>query len=205
MGAEAFEPLADFLEAEEAPVPGVLGPPEVAGPFARRWASRNGKSARLGMAHKIYACHRVRDFRAGPGSVRAANQGELPLLTDWTIEFLHEVGLGQEDTAETVRERVQRNIAEGLLHLWQDGEPVSMAGCEGQTPGGARIGPVYTPPPHRRKGYATACVAALTRAKLEAGKRACYLYADRNNPTSNRIYQQIGYLPVCDSEEWRFE
>jgi predicted GNAT family acetyltransferase len=64
---------------------------------------------------------------------------------------------------------------------------------------------VYTPPHLRKQGYATSCVAALTQRMLDSGKRFCCLYTDLTNPTSNAIYQKIGYQPVCDSEDLVFE
>lgn len=88
--------------------------------------------------------------------------------------------------------------------FWEDGEPVSLAGFGNPTPNGVRIGPVYTPPGRRRRGYATALVAALTRALLGSGPRFCFLFTDLANPTSNTIYQRIGYRPVTDVDEWRF-
>jgi uncharacterized protein len=64
---------------------------------------------------------------------------------------------------------------------------------------------VYTPPRHRGKGYATSLVAELTGRLLAAGHRRCMLVTDLANPTSNGIYRRIGYLPVCDSADYRFE
>jgi hypothetical protein len=81
---------------------------------------------------------------------------------------------------------------------------VSLAGFGGETPNGIRIGPVYTPPDLRRRGYATALTAALTRSLLER-HRFCFLFTDLANPTSNGIYMRIGYEPVADVEEWRFD
>ncbi len=69
----------------------------------------------------------------------------------------------------------------------------------GETPNGIRIGPVYTPPADRGQGYASALVAAVSQAQLDAGRRFCFLYADLANPTSNKIYQAIGYRPVTDA------
>ena len=75
--------------------------------------------------------------------------------------------------------------------------PVSLAGHAGETPNGARVGPVYTPPELRGRGYASALTAALTEQLLER-RRFCFLFTDLANPTSNSIYQRIGYRPVTD-------
>jgi predicted GNAT family acetyltransferase len=91
--------------------------------------------------------------------------------------------------------------------VWEDGgEPVSLAGWGGATPNGIRVGPVYTPPELRGRGYATALTAELSRRLLdgrlfEGGRRFCFLYTDLANPTSNAIYERIGYRRVAESAE----
>lgn len=90
--------------------------------------------------------------------------------------------------------------------LWEhDKQAVSLAGWGGQTPAGVRIGPVYTPPRHRRWGYGGAVTAAVSAERLAAGRQFCFLYTDLANPTSNRIYLNIGYEPVCDSLDYAFD
>ena len=89
--------------------------------------------------------------------------------------------------------------------FWEDGgAAVSMAGFGGRTPNGVRIGPVYTPPELRGRGYASALTAALTQRLLDGGLRFCFLFTDLANPTSNSIYQRIGYEPVSDFDFWSF-
>jgi predicted GNAT family acetyltransferase len=91
------------------------------------------------------------------------------------------------------------------LHLWEDGEVVSLVGAGGRTPNGIRIGPVYTPPAARRRGYASALFAAVSQAELDAGRRFCFLFTDLANPTSNHIYQAIGYEAVRDVDAYGFD
>jgi predicted GNAT family acetyltransferase len=91
------------------------------------------------------------------------------------------------------------------LVLWEvEGTPVSMAGYSGSTPNGIRVAPVYTPPENRGKGFAGACVAALSQKLLDDGRKFCFLYTDLANPTSNHIYQTIGYEPVADATVYSF-
>jgi uncharacterized protein len=91
------------------------------------------------------------------------------------------------------------------LVLWEvEGTPVSMAGYSGSTPNGIRVAPVYTPPKNRGKGFAGACVAALSQKLLDDGRKFCFLYTDLANPTSNHIYQTIGYEPVADATVYSF-
>ena len=39
---------------------------------------------------------------------------------------------------------------------------------------------------------------------LDGGRRFCFLFTDLANPTSNSIYQRIGYRPVTDVDQWTF-
>jgi predicted GNAT family acetyltransferase len=91
------------------------------------------------------------------------------------------------------------------VYLWEvDGHTVSMVGAGSPTPHGIRIGPVYTPPEARRRGYASALTAAASQHQLDSGCRFCFLFTDLANPTSNRIYQAIGYEPVADVDQYAF-
>jgi predicted GNAT family acetyltransferase len=75
---------------------------------------------------------------------------------------------------------------------------VSMAGLTRQVAGTIRVGPVYTPPGLRRRGYAGAVTAAVSRAALDAGADEVLLFTDLANPTSNSLYQRLGFQPVED-------
>ena len=73
-----------------------------------------------------------------------------------------------------------------------------MAAAVETTPNGTRVGYVYTPPSFRGRGYASATVASLSQQLLDGRRRFCFLYTDLANPTSNAIYQRIGYQPVAE-------
>ncbi len=91
------------------------------------------------------------------------------------------------------------------MRLWiDDGVPVSMTGFGAATPNGQRVGPVYTPPDRRGRGYASNLVAQGSQAALDAGRRFLFLFTDLANPTSNKIYQAIGYEPVTDIDRYSF-
>jgi predicted GNAT family acetyltransferase len=84
--------------------------------------------------------------------------------------------------------------------LWEspDGTPVSMASVTPEVAGQVRVGPVYTPAPLRGHGYAGAATAEVSRAALDAGAKEVLLFTDLANPTSNGLYQRLGYRPVAD-------
>lgn len=176
-------------------LPAVLGPESTAREFGRCWALRHdGVVARPGMRQRLYALRSVRPLaRSAPGAVRSATPDDLPLILEWISAFGGETGV-DGPTGRHARSRIES----GDLVLWDADGPCSMAGVAGRSRNGSRIGYVYTPPELRGRGYASACVAELTRRELALGAAFCCLYTDLSNATSNSIYQQIGYEPVCD-------
>jgi predicted GNAT family acetyltransferase len=85
------------------------------------------------------------------------------------------------------------------MMLWLvDDQPVSMAAINRRTPSSSCVAWVYTPPKHRKHGYASAIVAAISKRELDAGAAWCSLFTDAANPTSNRIYAELGYEPRCE-------
>ena len=88
--------------------------------------------------------------------------------------------------------------------MWDDDGPAALAGIGAALAGMARVGPVYTPPERRGRGYASALVARLSATAVEAGHR-CMLYTDLSNPVSNSIYRAIGYRAVGEALRYRFD
>ena len=99
--------------------------------------------------------------------------------------------------AELIDRRLDQPVLCGLLLWVVDGEPVSMAATARESKHTGVVAPVYTPPELRRNGYASAVTAAVTQKILDVKPYAA-LYTDLANPTSNKIYQAIGYQHVCN-------
>jgi predicted GNAT family acetyltransferase len=204
---EALAALTETVAEEE--LPGVVGSEPEVHEFAELWSRRSGIAARTNMRQGVYALERVEPLPAVPGSARVATPDDRELALRWWIAFgeevLHEGGPGRERAEQTLDYRLSSQKA-GIL-LWEDGgEPVSLAGWGGATPNGIRVGPVYTPPALRGHGYATALTAELSQRLLDGrlfagGRRFCFLYTDLANPTSNAIYERIGYRRTAESAE----
>jgi len=200
---EAMAALVEALLAGGHSTPGCVGPSEVSEAFARIWSDRTGQPVKLKMSQRIYELREVTYSREAPGGARLAEPGDLDLVADWWHRFATEVHLPED--VSNVRTSAGRLISAGRLLLWQDnGRVVSMAGACRATRHGMSIGPVYTPPEHRGRGYASACVAVMTQRQLDAGRQFCCLYTDLANPTSNSIYLKMGYKPVADSRHYDF-
>lgn len=200
----AVAPIAADAYRHYGTLPGVLGPTDAARAFAERWRALTGQPYRRAVAERIYQLEAVTPVLAVPGALRRATAADRDLLITWLAAFYREtLGEGGLRQAEhTADARLTTETA--AIYFWEDGRPVSLAGYSGPTPNGIRIAPVYTPPELRGRGYASATVAALSQLLLDGGRRRCFLFTDLANPTSNRIYQAIGYRPVCDVDEYRF-
>ncbi|HYB26634.1 MAG TPA: GNAT family N-acetyltransferase [Solirubrobacteraceae bacterium] len=199
-------PLGDdaggFVEQwlkEDPEVAAVTGVPETARAIATAWARRTGGSTRIRMHEAMHVLGEVRDPpRPAPGALRIADPDDRDLLVGWMEEFVHEANLAGATQAAAMVDASMRR--QGLL-VWEDGRPVSMIGVNPAVAGVVRIGPVYTPPPCRRRGYAGSAVAAASRRALVADAQRCMLFTDLANPTSNKIYAEVGYCRVGDWEE----
>jgi GNAT superfamily N-acetyltransferase len=182
------------------PVPGVNAHPEAAEAFADAWRTAQGGRG-LVRVHVNQRLYRLAELSwpdpAPDGTARIAADADLPLLADWFAAFafeVHDMAAGVDQSA-AARERVSY----GGVTVWQaGGEPVAIAGATRQVVGMVRIGPVYTPPEFRGRGYGSAVTAAASQRLLEAGAEDVLLYTDLANPVSNSIYQRIGYRAVED-------
>jgi predicted GNAT family acetyltransferase len=197
----AVDALAEELAGDD--LPGVLGPAEHAAAFATRWGPANGRTPRLAMSERIFRLTSVRMPPLPPGCLRPATVVDRPLVVEWYEAFGQEALPGAP--LANIERQVDRRMAEGGIYLWHRDAPVSMAVAGSRTPNGSRVGPVYTPPERRRQGYASACVAAVSQAQLDAGRSFVFLFTDLANPTANHIYREIGFEPVRDVESWLFE
>lgn len=198
-------PIAQDLHANGWPVPTVNGPVAASSSFAKLWSGLTGVNHEPAIATRIFSLREVIHPTYSTGALRPATQAELELGTAWYADFTREAEHNDEPDIARLRQTVQYKIDQQQLYFWIDGEPVSMAGLTRPTAHGIAIGPVYTPPQFRGHGYASSAVARLSQQVLDAGKEFCALFTDVANPTSNHIYQEIGYRAVEDFQTYRFQ
>jgi predicted GNAT family acetyltransferase len=198
----ALRVIADHLARTDPAMPGVNGEAPVATAFAEVWSPRLHVRAEIEKKLRIYALRKVDPPTGIPGRMRRARSDDVALLVDWMRGFFSEAA--PNDPPVDPRKSVHRLLDSGTLVVWDDDGLVSMAGSSRSSAHGATVSAVYTPPEYRRKGYASACVAALSQLLLDRGYAFCTLYTDLLNPTSNKIYQQVGYRPVSDAVSYRF-
>ncbi len=200
--------INDLFDLYGADLPGVLGEKSDSRAFAQMWSARAGVASRLVMEQRIYRLDVVKPPTGVAGVMRPVAPAERDTLIAWIIGFSAITANGEMSHTEAAK-RIDHylNAPEpfGQLFVWEsDGEPVSMTACTRSTDNSATVSLVYTPPEHRRKGYAGALVAAVSQHILDNGKSMACLFTDLSNPTSNHIYQAIGYRQVADFDQYYF-
>lgn len=187
-------------------LPGVSAAEGEAVAFAKVWQSLTGKTYSLSMPQRIYKLERVQPVRHVPGKLRLASEKDRPLLIAWMQAFHAEaLSSGPPQNPELIVDTYLNGKSRDF-YLWElEGKAVSLAGFSGPTPTGIRVNAVFTPRNERRRGYASACVASLSQLLLDKGYTFCCLFTDLRNPTSNHIYQTIGYEAICDVHAYTFE
>ena len=188
------------------PVPGVTAEKSLAKYFADLYTSRKGMSFEVSMDQRIYELTEVNPEIPRIGTIRLSSEKDMPFLPFW-CEAFHASGTYGSTTMEIPNEpddylyRISKN---NLYVLEYNGVSVSLAGLNREMQTVIGVGPVYTPPYYRGKGYASSAVAQISQLALDRGFKKCVLYTDLANPTSNSIYQKIGYRPICDSLMLKF-
>ncbi|MFF4607891.1 GNAT family N-acetyltransferase [Streptomyces sp. NPDC001339] len=202
--ADEADSLAAHLAGLSPLLPGVTADHDTATAFAEAWEQHTGATPTLHERERLYRLGTLMAPEPLPeGRGRVACERDREHLITWYREFVDAIGaVGPADPGSWADTR----IASGRVTFWEnaDGTPVSMAGVTPMVAGQIRVAPAYTPAHLRGRGYAGAATVEVTRAALTAGAAEVLLFADLANPTSNGLYQRIGYRPVTDFAVYDF-
>lgn len=195
--------LLDAVLDDGVDLPGVVGPVRESDAFLAVWRERTPDlEIEVAREMRVFECRSVADVTPSSGRLRPAESADHELLTRWALSFGEAIQEPESDR-EHLSRHVRDYIESSVLYVWDDGGPVSMAKYR-PTKRGATLNFVYTPDGFRNRGYATSCVGGLTRKLLAEGRPYCSLFTDLANPTSNSIYQRIGYQALGDWGEYDF-
>lgn len=198
--------VVSYLSRREPKLSGIVGPSASSDLFKDYWVKTQNCLIRSAVHQRIYSLLSVVPPKPVAGSMRLAEEADVPLVQEWLLMFHQEALPHEFYTREVALATAQRMVHEKRLFLWMvGGQPVSMTGLSRPTQNGISVNAVYTPAEERRRGYASAIVATVSQHGLDMGKKFTVLYTDMANPTSNSIYMKIGYEPVCDSRNYWFK
>ncbi|MFC7306271.1 GNAT family N-acetyltransferase [Streptomyces monticola] len=208
--AGAAAALAGHLSDQD--LSGVGGEHTTAEAFAAAWSEQTGAVAEVETNQCLYRLEMLTPpMPAPPGRARIATRADRGLVMRWYTEFKQSVGA---DTGMDPADWADARLSYSGIMLWEvedeDSDepgaytPVAFAGCTRPVAGQIRIAPVYTPRELRGRGYAAAVTAEISRAARAAGADEVLLFTDLANPTSNGLYQRVGYRPVRDFTQYAF-
>ncbi|MBI2704699.1 MAG: GNAT family N-acetyltransferase [Actinobacteria bacterium] len=199
MPTDVVDALVDAVAESGKEVPGIAAEAATAAHFAGQWTERTGSAARPDQGQRLYELERLIAPRRTSGRSRSANPSERDQVIEWHEAFAVELGeqLRNHDAV------VDRRIAADQICCWDDGGLVAFAGRSAPVAGVIRIGPVYTPPENRGRGYASSLTAAIATDAVAEGHR-CILYTDLSNPTSNAIYRALGFRARMEALRYVF-
>jgi GNAT superfamily N-acetyltransferase len=185
--------LAGTIADTEPELTGVIGEAATASAFAGYYADRRPARVIPKFAQRFYRLGGLRPPAPVAGRLRTATIADHPLITSWFTAYLRDIDVSDSGVPPALA--MERSIAAGRMHVWDNGGPVSMAAATSASAGVSRIVAVYTPDALRGRGYAAACVGALCAALVGQGL-GCVLFTELHNPTSNGIYRRLGFEPV---------
>jgi GNAT superfamily N-acetyltransferase len=209
MSDDAAVLLARTLLDRDEPVLGANGALPAVQVFCEEMATATGKRATVGQHTRLFELGRLKEPREVPGRLRPARREEQGLVTSWYDAFMADADEqagrrpGSSPHESPTPDEMHRRIDTGQIFVWEvDGVPLHVTAATQPAFGVSRIGPVYTPTEHRGHGYASRAVYEVSALLVERGVRAC-LFTDQANPTSNKIYEALGYERVVDMANLR--
>lgn len=195
---EEIQQLSKILDDKLDEIPGFIGEKGLTNQLAKEISILRNKQPFIQMNQRLYGLGKIEKKASNNGRLIKMELENLPLVKEWVYQFC--IDINEMMNIEEAEVKAKDLIEKGRVYGWEvDGELVSMANASRPTKTNITINFVYTPLTERKKGYATSCVSALTEIMLNTGLKTTSLYTDLDNPTSNKIYMEIGYKPIMDS------
>lgn len=191
--------VAELIKGQVKDIPGLIGQRD----FTEKVVKIINKTHFfVHMNQRLYILTSVKKVAHQNGELRLVKMEDLSVIKEWVYLFCEEIGekISQEEAEDKAIELIER----ARLFAWEiEGKLVTMASVSRPTKNNICISYVFTPIENRKKGFASSCVSALSQLMLDKGYKTTSLYTDLDNPTSNKIYMEIGYEPIMDSILYR--
>lgn len=198
---EAIKMLAEYYQETSMALDGVVGEQSIAKAFSKYY----GKDQIAETGLLVHQLHSLNPIKFAHGEIIVATQDHFNFVCGWTHKFERDALIDPPKSKEEIARSTQRWIDAGQIFFWVIDEViVSMAAIVRTTAHVGIVGLVYTPASLRGNGFATALVHAVSETILKQGYASCGLFTEKSNPTSNKIYHRIGYVPIAEFSEITF-
>ena len=188
----------------DTPIPSIMAEKQLVEMFSAEYSQKHNKHATVTMNQRIYELTKVNPA-IPKAKLRLAIGRDMSFLPYWDSAYFSEA-INRPNIIGKAPEEYMDIIRSGNVYIMEEqGVPVAMARISRELETVCYISYAFTPPYFRRRGYQTACTAALSQIGLDRGFSKIVLFTDLANATANNIYQAIGYSPICDSLQVKFE
>lgn len=189
---EVLSFLAKIMVERQIAFQGIVGNEHLIDVFSTFYSIYQNVRPRVRMYLNVYKLTELIPLVKAKGRLRPITYEDLYFLPYWLRDFQKDCHFPTSTLMQNFR-AIEHIIKHQFAYIWEDDHPVSIAAKGRQFMNGCAVCQVYTPPYYRGKQYASSCVAALSEKLLAEGNTFTVLYADRNNISSNKVYQKMGY------------
>lgn len=194
--------LSDYFKSNEIKLAGAIGEKKLIEDYSKIYTSQYSIDKTL-IGHRL---ERLLPIKLDEDKIENCHDSDLEFVAEWLESFGEECNLPHRPQGDELINLAQQRIKRGSMYKWVVNEkPVSICGEIVSNDYLSKISLVYTPPEFRNNGYAISCVWALSKLILERGQKTICLFTDKSNPTSNKIYSQIGYIPLFEDYEISYQ
>jgi len=195
--------LINYFKDENIDIPGINGPAKLVSQLSEAFCESYNWKSKIRYNQVVYQLTEIENNPNLEGNLKIATEDDLPLIGKWMDTFFEESL--QISDSEGAKATAKKKISRKEVYLWEKVSIVAMTCIARHTANGISINYVYTPNHQRKKGYGTKLVAQVSTLMLKKGYKFCTLFADQDNPSTNRIYQRIGYKTVGEFRTVEFD
>lgn len=188
--------LSNFIETNIS-ISSIIADTETIDIYSKLFTEYNIKTKLL-VQQGIYSCNNVNQPNRGDLTFEPASNADIALIGKW-IESFHNEATPEDAKVDGLKDAKEKILQQMIYVSKKNNDIVTMAGWSRDIGTSCSVNLVFTPPEQRNNGYASYTVAKLTDLLLKQGRKEITLYTDMSNPTSNKIYMQLGYKFICNS------
>lgn len=199
---ESLKLVLDYFLTNKIELSGIIGDKDLVTRFSELYPKNVSQNKSL-LVHEL---KQLSEINFSEGELIVAELSDLEWITDWSVQFQLDAQNFPLHSRECLLKSNALRIQNGDIFKWvHQNQTLSIAAIVRKTENIGIIGLVFTPKELRGFGYASALVWNLSQYILDRGYIKCGLFTDAANPTSNKIYYNIGYRSTNELLDIEFE
>jgi hypothetical protein len=205
MNKAGIDCIIDYLHSKKIEIRGCHSEEDASLYFAETYCDKVNKMFSIVMHQGIYELNKLIMPPTNDLKIIPATIDHYDVVYNFVKGFTEDCFPNEPFNENDCIKSTEQHIERGNYYLLKNkyGEFISAATNNRQTENSGCISWVYTPKNYRGNGFGSLVTALVTREILNSGKKFCNLFTDLSNPTSNGIYQNIGYKLIAKAKHFR--